>query len=293
MDLISPSTKAKVLLEALPYVQKFRDCLFVVKYGGSFLDENNLEMQHNIARDILFLSSVGIKVALVHGGGKAITRALANENLETHFINGLRYTDQASINIVEKTLNNVVNLQICDTIREVGGIPAQTPGQRVFSCEKLITEVNGQPTDLGYVGKITSVSPIEVQAPLSEGQIPVISSIAGGEDDTVYNTNADLAAAELASSLNARRLVYLCDVPGLLRDPKDPSTLISSLRVSEIDSLKEEGVISSGMVPKMDSASYAIRNGVHRVHLIDANQPHSLLLEIFTDKGIGTEITID
>jgi acetylglutamate kinase len=293
LDHISPSTKAQVLLEALPYVQKFRDCLFVVKYGGSFLDENNREMQENIAKDILFLSSVGIRVALVHGGGKAITRALANENIETRFINGLRYTDQASINIVEKTLNNVVNAEICETIREVGGIPSPTPGQRVFSCKKLRTEVDGVSTDLGYVGKITGVSPIEVQAPLSEGQIPVISSIAAGDGESYYNTNADLAAAELAASLNARRLVYLCDVPGLLRDPGDPSTLISSLPVSEIQALKEQGVISSGMVPKIDSAAYAIQNGVHRVHLIDANQPNSLLLEIFTDKGIGTEITID
>ena len=282
-----------MLLEALPYVQKFRESLFVVKYGGSFLDENNREMQENIAKDILFLSSVGIRVALVHGGGKAITRALARENLETRFINGLRYTDQASINIVEKTLNNVVNKEISDTIREIGGIPSPTPGQRVFSCEKLVTEVDGQPTDLGYVGKITGVSPIEVQAPLSEGQIPVISSIACGDDEAYYNTNADLAAAELASSLKARRLVYLCDVPGLLRDPKDPSTLISSLPVSQIQELKDQGVISSGMVPKMDSAAYAIQHGVSRVHLINANQPNSLLLEIFTDKGIGTEITID
>jgi len=293
LDSISPSTKAKVLLEALPYVQKFRNSLFVVKYGGSFLDENNVEMQESIARDILFLSSVGIRVALVHGGGKAISRSLAKENLETRFVHGLRYTDQASINIVEKTLNQVVNKQISETIEKIGGVPAPTPGQRVFSCEKMTVLPDGTAVDLGYVGNITGVSPTEVKAPLSEGRIPVISSIAAGEEDTVYNTNADVAAAQLAASLQARRLVYLCDVPGLLRDPSDPSTLISSLPVSQIEQLKKAGVISSGMVPKIDSAAHAIRSGVHRVHLIEANQPHSLLLEIFTDKGIGTEITIE
>ena len=292
LHTIDPSTKAKVLLEALPYVQKFRDSLFVVKYGGAFLDENNTEMQESIALDILFLSLVGIRVALVHGGGKAITRALAANKIETRFVNGLRYTDQVSINIVEKTLNQTVNKQISDTIRRVGGVPSPTPGQRVFSCEKLTSAKDGSPLDLGYVGKITGVSPIEVQAPLSEGQIPVISCIAEGDDQAVYNTNADLAAAQLAASLQARRLVYLCDVPGLLRDPSDRSSLISSLHVSEVEKLKQDGVISSGMVPKIDSACHAIQNGVHRVHLIEAAQPHSLLLEIFTDKGIGTEITV-
>lgn len=292
LHTIDPYTKAKVLLEALPYVKKFRDSLFIVKYGGAFLDENNTEMQESIAQDILFLSLVGIRVALVHGGGKAITRALAANNLETRFINGLRYTDQVSMSIVEKTLNQTVNNQICDTIRKVGGVPAPTPGQRVFSCEKLLQDSPEGSVDLGYVGKITGVSPIEVMAPLSEGQIPVISCVAEGEEQSVYNTNADVAAAELAASLHARRLVYLCDVPGLLRDPSDPSTLISSLHVSEVPKLKEDGVITSGMVPKIDSACYAIQNGVHRVHLIEAAQPQSLLLEIFTDKGIGTEITI-
>ncbi len=293
LSQINPSTKAKVLLEALPYVQKFRDSLFVVKYGGSFLDEDNLDMQRLVATDIVFLASVGIRVALVHGGGKAITRALAASGVSTRFVNGLRYTDEASIQVVERTLNTEVNAKICQTIEAVGGVPAPTPGQRVFSCQKLTTDAAGDPVDLGFVGAIESVSPFEVKAPLAERRIPVISCMAADEDGRPYNTNADVAAAHLAASLGARRLVYLCDVPGLLRDPGDPATLLSTLPLDEIDALKANGVISSGMVPKVDGAAHAIREGVKRVHFINANQPHSLLLEIFTHTGIGTEIVLD
>ena len=293
LSQINPSTKAKVLLEALPYVQKFRDSLFVVKYGGSFLDEDNLDMQRLVATDIVFLASVGIRVALVHGGGKAITRALAASGVSTRFVNGLRYTDEASIQVVERTLNTEVNAKICQTIEAVGRVPAPTPGQRVFSCQKLTTDAAGDPVDLGFVGAIESVSPFEVKAPLAERRIPVISCMAADEDGRPYNTNADVAAAHLAASLGARRLVYLCDVPGLLRDPGDPATLLSTLPLDEIDALKANGVISSGMVPKVDGAAHAIREGVKRVHFINANQPHSLLLEIFTHTGIGTEIVLD
>jgi acetylglutamate kinase len=290
---IDPATKAKVLLEALPYVQKFRDSLFVVKYGGSFLDENNLEMQRRVAMDIVFLSSVGIRVALVHGGGKAITRALSQSGIETRFVNGLRYTDEATIKVVEQTLNGEVNEQICKTIKDAGGIPAPTHGQRVFACEKLAFDHSGDPVELGFVGSITSVSPFEVKAPLSERRIPVISCIAVDDAGHVFNTNADVAAAHLASSLGARRLVYLCDVPGLLQNPQDSSSLISTLPLGDIERLKSSGIISSGMVPKVDGAAHAIREGVRRVHFVDANQPHSLLLEIFTHTGIGTELVLD
>jgi acetylglutamate kinase len=293
LSQIDPATKAKVLLEALPYVQKFRDSLFVVKYGGSFLDENNLEMQRRVAMDIVFLSSVGIRVALVHGGGKAITRALSQSGIETRFVNGLRYTDAASIKVVKQTLNGEINDQICKTIEDAGGVPAPTPGQRVFSCEKLAVDLAGDPVDLGFVGSITSVSPFEVKAPLSERRIPVISCIAADEDGNAFNTNADVAAAHLASSLGARRLVYLCDVPGLLQNPQDPASLISTLPIGDIERLKSSGIISSGMVPKVDGAAHAIREGVRRVHFVDANQPHSLLLEIFTHTGIGTELVLN
>ena len=292
LSRIDPATKAKVLLEALPYVQKFRDSLFVVKYGGSFLDEDNQDMQRLVATDIVFLASVGIRVALVHGGGKAITRALANSGAESRFVNGLRYTDEASIQIVERTLNTEVNEQICKTIKAAGGVPAPTPGQRVFSCSKLDIDAEGNPVDLGYVGSIESVSPFEVKAPLAERRIPVISCIAADDDGHPFNTNADVAAAHLAAYLGARRLVYLCDVPGLLQDPSQPASLLSTLPVDEIPSLKANGVISSGMVPKVDGAAHAIREGVKRVHFINANQPHSLLLEIFTHTGIGTEIVL-
>jgi acetylglutamate kinase len=205
----------------------------------------------------------------------------------------LRYTDAASIKVVKQTLNGEINDQICKTIEDAGGVPAPTPGQRVFSCEKLAVDLAGDPVDLGFVGSITSVSPFEVKAPLSERRIPVISCIAADGDGHAFNTNADVAAAHLASSLGARRLVYLCDVPGLLQNPQDPASLISTLPIGDIERLKSSGIISSGMVPKVDGAAHAIREGVRRVHFVDANQPHSLLLEIFTHTGIGTELVLD
>ncbi len=283
--------KAKVLLEALPYIQRFHDSVFVVKYGGSFMDSEDPVVRERVAADIVFLNSVGIKVVVVHGGGKAITRAMAKTNITPQWKNGIRVTDAETIKIVEKTLNNVINKEICDMIARRRGVPLGMPGNHVNVCEKLkVEDANGNPIDLGFVGDIKSVKTKLIKKALAEGKIPVISPIALDAEDRPYNTNADAAASAVAAALKARRLVFMSDVPGLLQDPSDPTTLISTLRVGEVDKLKKEGVISAGMIPKVDSAVKALQSGVRRVHFIDGRTPHSLLLEIFTDKGVGTEI---
>lgn len=290
-DVIDVTTKAKVLLEALPYIQRFRGSTFVVKYGGSFMDDPDPQTRMRVATDIVFLAAVGINVVVVHGGGKAISRAMASTGKEAVFRNGLRVTDADTIKVVEKTLNGEINLDICELVQQLQGRPLGMPGNNVFVCDKLASrDDNGEEIDLGFVGEIQYVKSKLIRKAITDGYIPVISPIAIDEKDQPYNTNADVAAAAVASALRARRLVYMSDVPGLLSDPNDPTSLISTLHVSEVAGLKRSGVIGKGMIPKVDSAVSALNSGVHRVHFVDGRQPHSILLEIFTDKGIGTEI---
>lgn len=289
-DHLDATTKSAVLLEALPYVQRFRDAIFVVKYGGAFMDDADPVVRTRVATDIAFLSAVGIKVVVVHGGGKAISRALAEAKVATRFEHGLRVTDKASVEIVEHTLNKVVNLEICEILQAKNARPLGLHGNSLLVCDKKEVAVDGLPVDVGFVGETHTVKTKIIKKALNDGYIPVISPIARDAEGQVYNTNADAAAGRVAAALRARRLVYLCDVPGLMRDITDPQTLISSLQIDEVDTLVREGVISRGMIPKTSSAVDALRNGVHRVHFIDGEQPHSLLLEIFTDKGVGTEI---
>lgn len=287
---LDATTKSAVLLEALPYVQRFRDAIFVVKYGGAFMDDADPEVRTRVATDIAFLAAVGIKVVVVHGGGKAITRALAESNVETKFEHGLRVTDAESVKVVDHTLNKVVNLEICEILQAKNARPLSIPGNNILVCDKKEVEVDGETLDLGFVGETHTVKTKIIKKALNDGYIPIISPIACDEDGQVYNTNADAAAGRVAAALRARRLVYLCDVPGLMKDINDPESLISTLQVNEVAPLVQDGTISKGMIPKTDSAVDALKNGVHRVHFIDGEQPHSLLLEMFTDKGVGTEI---
>jgi len=283
-------SKAAVLVEALPYVQEFRGSIFVIKYGGSFMDDPDPEIRSRVAGDIAFLSAVGIHTVVVHGGGKAISRALAEEGIDTRFVDGLRYTDLASVRVVREVLSARVNGEVCEMLQVRKDHPLGIPGESVLQCEKLETDIYGEPVDLGYVGGITMVKAKIIKKAIKDGYTPVISPIAMDEAGQCYNVNADVAAACVASALRARRLVYLSDVPGLLSDPKNIDTLISTLRVGKVEKLKKDGTISAGMLPKIDSAIKALDAGVHRVHFIDGRLPHSLLLEIFTDTGIGTEI---
>jgi len=285
-------TKSGVLLEALPYIQRFRGATFVVKYGGAFMDDPDPETRIRVVTDIVFLAAVGINVVVVHGGGKAISRAMDEAGLQPVFKHGLRVTDEATIRIVQKTLNGSVNLDLCEMLQAKGGSPLGMPGNQLLQCTKLLKDgPDGEPLDLGFVGEIKYVKTKLIKKAINDGYTPIISPIAADETGHPYNTNADVAAASVAAALRARRLVYLCDVPGLMRDPSDPKTLISSLHAREVQGLVDDGTITSGMLPKTDSAVYALNNGVHRVHFVDGRTPHSLLLEIFTDKGVGTEIT--
>ena len=290
MNVADVTAKAKVLLEALPYIQDFRGSTFVVKYGGSFMDDPNPAVRIRVATDIAFLAAAGINVVVVHGGGKAITKAMETSGLKASFVNGLRVTDEAAINVVKKILDEVVNKEVCDALAAAKAKPKGLPGDTVLVCQKLTTDDDGSPIDLGYVGDVTEVKVKLIKKEIGEGFIPVISPVAEGYDGKPYNVNADLVAGRVASALRARRLVYMSDVPGLLADPKNPDSLISTLKISQVDDLKKKGVIDKGMRPKVQSAIRALDEGVQRVHFIDGRLPHSLLLEIFTDQGIGTEI---
>ncbi len=290
MNVAEITAKAKVLLEALPYIQDFRGSTFVVKYGGSFMDDPDPVIRTRVAYDIAFFAACGINVVVVHGGGKAITRAMESSGLKASFVNGMRVTDEATVAIVKRTLDEVVNPDVCAAIAAAKGKPKGLPGDTVLVCQKLTTDDEGRPVDLGYVGEVAEVKVKLIKKEISDGFIPVISPVAEGYDGKPYNVNADLVAGRVASALRARRLVYMSDVPGLLSNPSDPQSLISTLRISQVDDLRKQGVIDKGMRPKVGSAMRALQDGVQRVHLIDGRLPHSLLLEIFTDKGIGTEI---
>ncbi|HET6888936.1 MAG TPA: acetylglutamate kinase [Candidatus Udaeobacter sp.] len=279
-------SKAATLLEALPYIQRFRSQVFVVKYGGSFMDSPDEEERHRVARDIVFLEAVGINPVVVHGGGKAITRALETAGLKAEFAQGHRVTDAATVEIVDRVLSREVNPEIVTAIEHFGGSTRGFAGSDIFRCRKLLRD----DVDLGFVGDVTDVDTDTLRACIQLGATPVISPTARGDDGKIYNCNADIAAAKTAIALNARRLVFMSDVPGLLRDPKDNSTLMSHLRVEEVPGLKRAGVIEEGMLPKVDSAIAAIQSGVEKVQFIDGRIPHSLLLEIFTDAGVGTEV---
>jgi acetylglutamate kinase len=277
--------KAAILMEALPYVSRFRGSVFVVKYGGSFMDSPDPAVRSRVAQDLVFLNFVGIKVVVVHGGGKAVTKELANRGLEATFIDGLRVTDEKTIEVVDRILNQKVNGEVAEFVSSYDCNVQKLPGKEILHCQKLEEE-----HDLGFVGSITQVNTVPILQALDGGLMPIISSTASDSEGQCYNVNADTVAAEVAIALKARRLVYLSDVPGLLRNPEDPKTLLSSLPVDQVDSLKSEGVISKGMLPKVNSAVDALNSGVNRVHFIDGRLPHSILLEIFTDEGIGTEI---
>ena len=290
MDIAEITAKARVLLEALPYIQDFRGSIFVVKYGGSFMDDPDPVIRARVAFDIAFFAAVGINVVVVHGGGKAITKAMEAAGLSASFINGLRVTDEAAMAVVRKTLNEVVNKEVCDAIATAKARPVSMPGDTVLVCQKLATDDDGNPVDLGYVGEVTEVKVKLIKKEIADGFVPVISPVAEAYDGKPYNVNADLVAGRVASALRARRLVYMSDVPGVLADPPAPDSLISTLKISQVDDLKKKGIIDKGMRPKVASAIHALQEGVQRVHFIDGRLPHSLLLEIFTDKGIGTEI---
>jgi acetylglutamate kinase len=287
-DLIAKTT---TLLEALPYIQRFSGATFVVKYGGSFMDSPDPETRNSVARDIVFLEAVEINPVVVHGGGKAITRAMEKSGLKANFIQGQRFSDEATVKIADDVLSREINPEVVAAINALGGLAKGFAGPDIFRCRKArVKGPDGHGLDLGYVGEVTGVNVAPLLDCIAKGITPVISPTARGEDGKIYNCNADVAAAQAAIALKARRLVFMSDVPGLLQNPQKPDTVISRLKISDVDGLKQGGVIDKGMIPKVDSAVAAIKAGVEKVSFVDGRVPHSVLLEIFTDEGVGTEV---
>jgi acetylglutamate kinase len=286
-------TKAGTLLEALPYIQRFRSQIFVVKYGGSFMDSPDAAIRNSVARDIVFLEAVGINPVVVHGGGKAITRAMEAAGLKANFIQGQRVTDEATVGVVEQVLSKEINPEVVRTIEELGGKARGFAGSDIFTCRKMwLKNPDGGQVDIGYVGEVYKVNVEPLRECIRRSITPVISPTARGDDGKIYNCNADVAAAQASIALKARRLVFMSDVPGLMRDPKDVTTVISRLQTSEVPELKQKGIVDKGMIPKVDSAVAAIQSGVEKVSFVDGRLLHSVLLEIFTDAGVGTEVVL-
>jgi acetylglutamate kinase len=289
-DLIA---KAGTLLEALPYIQKYSGATFVVKYGGSFMDSQDPAVRSGVARDIVFLEAVEVNPVVIHGGGKAITRAMEKAGLKARFVQGQRVTDAESVDVVERVLSREINPEIVRMINSLGGEARGFSGTEIFTCRKIQRQdTNGQPLDLGFVGEVIGVNTKPLLECINAGVTPVISPTARGIDGQMYNCNADVTAAQAAIALRARRLVFMSDVPGLLRNPKDATTVISHLRTAEVDSLKDARIIDQGMIPKVDSAVAALRAGVDKISLVDGRMNHAVLLEIFTDAGVGTEVVL-
>ncbi|NNC90556.1 MAG: acetylglutamate kinase [Akkermansiaceae bacterium] len=286
-----PAHKAATLIEALPYLQRFRGKTFLIKVGGSAMD--NEDLVSALMRDIVFLEVAGINPVLVHGGGKHISAAMDAAGLEAAFVGGFRITTPEAIAIVEETLGGKINPHLVELINRHGGKATGIPGTGVFRAHRIPGKGDdGQPVDIGRVGEVVSCHTDDVLYATSADIVPVVSPL-GKEEGTgkTLNVNADLAAAALACALKPAKLVYLSDVPGLLRDRGDPESLLHSVTRDAARGLIETGVITGGMIPKITSALEALDAGVNKVHFIDGRVPHTLLLEIFTQKGIGTEIT--
>ncbi|NJE74503.1 acetylglutamate kinase [Pseudoflavonifractor sp. SW1122] len=274
--------RAQVLAEALPYIQKYNGKTIVVKYGGNAMISQ--ELREAVISDIILLSLVGLNVVVVHGGGPEINQMLKRLGKEGKFVDGLRYTDEETMDVVQQVLCGKVNKDLVATLNRMGGRALGLCGMdaQLFQAVQLDEKY-------GLVGEITHVNPKAVQDALAMGYIPVVSTVALGTDaDTAYNINADTAAAKLAVALGAEKLVLLTDVRGLLRDPKDESTLIHSVGVSEIPGLIKDGIISGGMIPKIDCAVEAVRSGVNSTVILDGRIPHSILIELLSDDGAGT-----
>ena len=286
MEPISNQIRAQVLVDALPYIQKYNDKIVVVKYGGNAM--TNEKLKQAVMNDIVLLSLVGVKVVLVHGGGPEVSEMLKKLQIESRFIGGLRYTDQDTVDVVKMVLAGKVN-------KELVNLLSRSKGNAVGLCgidgDMLRAERKVGPNgeDLGFVGDIVKVNEKPILDALADGYIPVIATVASDEFGQTYNINADTAAARIAAQLKAENLILMTDIAGLLRDKDDPSTLIPYVNVSEVPFLKRKGIISGGMIPKIECCVEAVRRGVKKTAIIDGRIPHSILIETLSNEGIGTQ----
>lgn len=283
---LDAALKAKILVEALPYIQKYYGQTVVVKYGGNAMV--NEELKDAVIHDLVLLNLVGVKIVVVHGGGPEISEMLKKIGKESRFVNGLRYTDRETMDIVQMVLCGKVNKDLVTLLEKAGGRGIGLGGMDggMFQAKRL-TDRTG--TDYGYVGDIVDVNPAPVIDVLEQGYIPVVSTVAQGiDDETNYNINADTAACKLAVALGAKKLILLTDVRGLMLDPDDESTLLTNLKVSEVPRLMRDGVIKGGMIPKVDCCVEAVRKGVDQANIQDGRVKHSILIELLSKVGVGT-----
>lgn len=283
-NIISNADKALILNQALPHIQKYQGKTIIVKYGGSVMENN--ELKKLVMSDIALLSTLGIKVVVVHGGGKDITQMLSRIGIESKFINGLRYTDKDTAEIVRMVLAGKVNKELVDILNSCGGRSLGICGidGRMFKVKKYSGD-----TDLGFVGDIEYVDTHLIETIIQNKYTPIIATVGCDNEGNVYNINADTAAAKIAEDLKAETLMFMTDTPGLLKDKDDETTLISKIKVSELDELlNNEVIISAGMIPKIKHCINAVNNGVNRVFIMDGRVQHSILIQMFTDAGIGT-----
>ena len=284
MNTIANNIRSQVLIDALPYIQKYNNKIVVVKYGGNAMTNDDLKQA--VMSDIVLLSLVGVKVVLVHGGGPEINDMLKRLNIESKFIGGLRYTDKDTIDVVKMVLAGKVNKDLVALLAANGGSAVGLCGLdgKMLMAEKLKSE-----QDLGYVGEITEVNTKVITDSLDNGYVPVIATVASTEDGQTMNINADTAASRIAAELGAENLILMTDIAGLLKDKDDPSTLIPSVNVSDVPFMKRQGIISGGMIPKIDCCVEAVRRGVKKTSIIDGRVPHSILIELLSNEGIGTQ----
>ncbi|MDD6082659.1 MAG: acetylglutamate kinase [Oscillospiraceae bacterium] len=286
METIANNIRSQVLIDALPYIQKYNNKIVVVKYGGNAMTNDDLKQA--VMSDIVLLSLVGVKVVLVHGGGPEINDMLKRLNIESKFIGGLRYTDKETIDVVKMVLAGKVNKELVALLAANGGNAVGLCGLdgKMLMAEKLKSE-----QDLGFVGEITGVNTKVITDSLNNGYVPVIATVASTEDGQTMNINADTAASRIAAELGAENLILMTDIAGLLKDKDDPSTLIPSVNVSDVPFMKRQGIISGGMIPKIDCCVEAVRRGVRKTSIIDGRVPHSILIELLSNEGIGTQFT--
>ncbi|MFI3250975.1 MAG: acetylglutamate kinase [Eubacteriales bacterium] len=283
METITNNLRSQILIDALPYIQKYNNKIVVIKYGGNAM--LNEELKTSVMSDITLLRLVGIKVVLVHGGGPEINSMLDKIGKEHKFINGLRHTDEETMDIVQMVLCGKINKNLVTLLQNAGGKAIGLSGMDggIISAVKLEAE-----QDLGLVGKVVNVDPTAILMALDNGFIPVISTVGVDKDSNSYNINADTAAAKIAAALKAENFILMTDIKGLLRDKDDESTLIEQVKTSEIPKLMQDGVVVGGMIPKVECCVEAINNGVHTSCIIDGRTDHSILIEMLTNQGIGT-----
>lgn len=280
--------KAKILSQALPYIQKYHDKIVVIKYGGNAME--NEQLKQNVMEDVVLLSEVGVKLVLVHGGGPDINQTLQMVGKESKFVNGLRYTDKETMDIVQMVLAGKTNKNLVNMISKLHAKAVGISGMdgHIIEAQKMVSE-----NDLGYVGQIVKIHPELIFKLIDDGYIPVVASVGTDCQGIIYNVNADLAASAIAGALNAENMIFVSNVPGVLKNPEDEDSIMTNIHISDVPKLEEDGIITGGMIPKVECCVDCVRQGVKKTVIIDGRVPHACLIEMLSDEGIGSMIVGD